>query len=47
MFLGKIRSLEADLLGTVPSLIVLWQHISGKYADQMINPPVALPIKPD
>jgi hypothetical protein len=47
MLLGEIRSLKADLLGPMPRFIVLWQHISGKYADQMIDPPVALPVKPD
>jgi hypothetical protein len=47
MLLGKIWSLETKFLGTVPWLIVLWQHVSGKYADQMIDPAIPLSLKPD
>ena len=47
MPLGKIWSLETKLLGMVPWLIVLWQHVLGKYADQMIDLPILLCLKPD
>jgi hypothetical protein len=47
MLLGKIWSLETKLLGMVPWLIVLRQHVSGEYADQMIDPPILLSLKPD
>jgi hypothetical protein len=47
MLLSKIWPLKTNLLGMVPWLIMLWQHVSGKYADQMIDLPVLLPLKPD
>jgi hypothetical protein len=47
MLLGEIRSLKTNLLGPMPEFIVLRQHVPGKYADQVIYPPVALPLKPD
>jgi hypothetical protein len=47
MLLGKTWSLETKFLSMVPWPIVLWQHVLGKYADQMINLAIPLSLKPD
>ena len=44
--LSEIGAFKANLLALVPMHIVPWQHLSGKNNNQMIDPAIALPIKP-